>query len=170
MIQRATCGMRIEDSPLGPLGLALRQEGEGSAFLMALWPLIPETQEFFDELPRVPCPNVPLWVEAILTRNLSKLPPLDLQGTPFQRAVWDVLMQLPEGVCCSYKDIAEQIGKPKAYRAVGNAVGRNPMAWLIPCHRVLPRSGSLSGNLGGFRWGVPMKERFLNYEEFKKRS
>ena len=169
MIPNATGAILIEDSPLGPLGLALRQDHEEQAFLLALWPLIPETQGFFDGLPRVPCHNAPLLLEGILTRNLSKLPPLDLQGTPFQREVWMVLMGLPEGVCCSYKDIAEQIGKPKAYRAVGNAVGRNPMAWLIPCHRVLPRSGSLSGNLGGFRWGVSLKERFLNYEEFKKR-
>lgn len=74
---------------------------------------------------------------------------LDLQGTPFQQAVWQALLDLPAGHTCSYAAIAERTGRPTAMRAVGAAVGRNPVSVLVPCHRVLGSSGALTGYAGG---------------------
>jgi methylated-DNA-[protein]-cysteine S-methyltransferase len=75
--------------------------------------------------------------------------PLDLCGTPFQRAVWQALLGIAAGRTCSYRDIAEAVGSPAAVRAVGAAVGRNPVSVIVPCHRVIGRDGSLTGYAGG---------------------
>lgn len=83
-----------------------------------------------------------------------------LRGTPFQCAVWLELAKIPRGQACSYGHIAQQVQKPKATRAVGSAVGANPIAVLIPCHRVLPASGKL----GNYAWGVDIKRALLEAE------
>lgn len=75
--------------------------------------------------------------------------PLDLLGTDFQRAVWQALRRIPAGSTCGYADIARAIGRPAAVRAVGAAVGRNPLSVLVPCHRVIGSDGSLTGYAGG---------------------
>lgn len=75
--------------------------------------------------------------------------PFDLQGTPFQRAVWQELLKLRAGQTRSYAELAERSGQAHAVRAVGAAVGRNPVSVLVPCHRVLGRNGSLTGYAGG---------------------
>lgn len=76
--------------------------------------------------------------------------PLDLSGgTPFQQAVWQALLSIPQGATCSYGELAAAIGNPSAVRAVGTAVGRNPISILIPCHRVLSSKGQLTGYAGG---------------------
>lgn len=76
--------------------------------------------------------------------------PLDLeQGTPFQRAVWEALLAIPAGATTSYGALAASLGKPRAVRAAGAAVGRNPMSIVVPCHRVLGGNGSLTGYAGG---------------------
>lgn len=75
--------------------------------------------------------------------------PLAPLGTPFQQRVWQALLAVPYGKTCSYADIAQQLGNPKAVRAVGAANGRNPVAILIPCHRVIGRDGRLTGYAGG---------------------
>lgn len=85
---------------------------------------------------------------------------LSPSGTPFQLAVWKALTRIPHGATASYRDIAEQIGEPKACRAVGNAIGRNPVMILIPCHRIV-RS---NGQMGGFRWGTALKRELLTRE------
>ena len=87
--------------------------------------------------------------------------PLDLRGTPFQLSVWDALKHIPYGQTTSYGAIAEHVGRPKAVRAVGQAVGANPVAIVLPCHRVI---GS-SGNLTGYAGGLPLKERLLALEK-----
>jgi methylated-DNA-[protein]-cysteine S-methyltransferase len=82
--------------------------------------------------------------------SFGKKLPLDLsQGTAFQQSVWQALLSIPHGGSTSYGAIAEKIGKPAAVRAVGAAVGRNPISILVPCHRVLGRDGSLTGYAGG---------------------
>ena len=81
-------------------------------------------------------------------RNVFDIP-LDLRGTPFQQAVWTALQKLPFGCFSSYQAIAQRIEKPKAVRAVGAAIGRNPVSIIVPCHRVLGSSGALSGYAGG---------------------
>ncbi len=77
------------------------------------------------------------------------LPPLDLLGTPFQQRVWTALRGIPAGQTRSYGEIAREIGAPSAVRAVGAAIGRNPVSILIPCHRVVGSGGNLTGYAGG---------------------
>jgi methylated-DNA-[protein]-cysteine S-methyltransferase len=74
---------------------------------------------------------------------------LDLLGTDFQRAVWADLLRIARGTTCSYGDIARRLGAPSASRAVGAAVGRNPLSIIVPCHRVLGSGGALTGYAGG---------------------
>ena len=85
---------------------------------------------------------------------------LVLRGTNFQIKVWQALLKIPEGAVVSYTDVARWIGRPDAVRAVACAVGSNPVAWLIPCHRVLRKSGET----GGYRWGVLRKKMMLTRE------
>lgn len=75
--------------------------------------------------------------------------PLDPVGTPFQRAVWQAMAAIPPGATCSYRDLAQRVGRPAAVRAVGAAVGRNPLLVIVPCHRVIGSDGSLTGYAGG---------------------
>ena len=86
--------------------------------------------------------------------------PLYMIGAPFQIKVWEALMRIPSGHVTTYSEIASAIGHPKAVRAVGTAVGRNPVSWLIPCHRALRKSGAL----GGYHWGLPVKRALLAWE------
>ena len=86
--------------------------------------------------------------------------PLFLIGAPFQIKVWEALLNIPSGHVTTYSEIAEAIGNPRAVRAVGTAVGRNPVSWLIPCHRALRKSGGL----GGYHWGLPVKRAMLAWE------
>lgn len=86
--------------------------------------------------------------------------PLALYGTPWRRQVWRALLRIPSGHTVSYADIAREVCTQKASRAVGAAVGANPVSWLIPCHRVL----SSDGRLTGYHWGVPRKRAMLAYE------
>jgi methylated-DNA-[protein]-cysteine S-methyltransferase len=88
------------------------------------------------------------------------LPPLDPQGTAFQRAVWQQLRHIPRGSTRRYGELAAQLGKPSASRAVGAAVGRNPISILLPCHRVIGKDGSLTGYAGG----LALKQRLLQLE------
>lgn len=85
---------------------------------------------------------------------------LRLKGTNFQLQVWQALLKIPSGNHTSYSELAATIGRPNSHRAVANAVARNPVAWLIPCHRVLRASGAL----GGYRWGVERKAEILTWE------
>lgn len=75
--------------------------------------------------------------------------PLDAQGTPFQQAVWQALLQIPSGGTTTYAEVARRAGSPRAVRAAGAAIGRNPLSIIVPCHRVLGRDGSLTGYAGG---------------------
>ncbi len=113
------------------------------------------------------------WPEAIFVENASAIMPwvgaalgqagdtsLHLIGAPFQIKVWEALLHIPSGHVSTYSDIAQRIGNPKAVRAVGTAVGKNPISWLIPCHRALRKSGAL----GGYHWGLGVKRAMLAYE------
>ncbi|MEM1261108.1 MAG: bifunctional helix-turn-helix domain-containing protein/methylated-DNA--[protein]-cysteine S-methyltransferase [Pseudomonadota bacterium] len=97
--------------------------------------------------------------EALVTGSGSlQLAP---RGTNFQLKVWHALLAIPDGATARYADIAAAIGQPSAARAVGNAIGANPIAWLIPCHRVLRANGAL----GGYRWGPRRKATVLAWEQ-----
>jgi AraC family transcriptional regulator of adaptative response/methylated-DNA-[protein]-cysteine methyltransferase len=88
---------------------------------------------------------------------------LHVKGTPFQINVWEALLRIPEGDlgCCS--DIAKEIDNPKALRAVGSAVGKNPIAFFIPCHRVVP----VAGGFGNYRWGINRKMAMIGWEAMR---
>lgn len=85
---------------------------------------------------------------------------LHLIGAPFQIKVWEALLAIPSGHVTTYSEIARHVGSPRAARAVGTAVGRNPVSWLIPCHRAVRKSGAL----GGYHWGLPIKRALLAWE------
>ena len=86
--------------------------------------------------------------------------PLLLNGTPFQKQVWQALMEIPYGQTCSYKDVAEKIGNPKAVRAVGLANNKNKIPIIIPCHRVIGTNGKLVGYAGGLK----VKQQLIELE------
>lgn len=94
--------------------------------------------------------------EAVKTDGMVRL----VTGTPFQRAVYEELLKIPKGHTVSYAEVARRVGRPGAARAVGQAVGANPIPLLIPCHRVLASDGSL----GGFGGGLPLKTTLLKQE------
>lgn len=102
---------------------------------------------------------------AEVVRNLlfspEKRPPeILLLGTRFQLGVWERLLEIREGEILSYSDLAESLGEPTAVRAVSNAVAANPVAYLVPCHRVIGKAGDLHG----YRWGLGVKRAILEYE------
>ena len=84
----------------------------------------------------------------------------DVTGTSFQQQIWQALKQIPYGHTCSYSDIAEQIGKPSAVRAVASAIGANPLLIAVPCHRVISKNGTI----GGYRGGLDFKRFLLDLE------
>ncbi|RKF16145.1 methylated-DNA--[protein]-cysteine S-methyltransferase [Roseovarius spongiae] len=152
------------DSPFGPslvmgtergiCGIGFASEaGEGAtmADLRARWPRA-EFREDADMLRP--------WALAAFGADAGNPAPLYLIGAPFQIKVWEALMQIPSGHVTTYSEIAEAIGRPRAVRAVGTAVGRNPISLLIPCHRALRKSGGL----GGYHWGLPVKRSILAWE------
>lgn len=89
--------------------------------------------------------------------------PIDYKGTEFQISVWNALRTIPYGTTCSYSEIAQRLNNPKAVRAVGSAIGCNPLMIVIPCHRVIGKNGTLTG----FRAGLNMKKRLLELEGIK---
>lgn len=91
---------------------------------------------------------------------------LYVKGTNFQINIWKALLNIPSGTIASYQDIAKSINKPKAARAVASAIGSNHIGFLIPCHRVLAKSGAMSG----YRWGIERKKILVAYEAVKNKS
>ncbi len=89
---------------------------------------------------------------------------LHIYGTPFQLKVWETLLTVPSGSTCTYGQIAALIGDTKKSRAVGTSIGKNPIGYIIPCHRVLPASGKV----GGYRWGAVRKQHMLDFEAIQK--
>jgi len=154
------------DSPFGPslvmgtdkgiCGIAFAAEtGEEAAMtdMLSRWP-----KATFVEDPMMLRP----WVLSAFGAQNNELSPtpLYLIGAPFQIKVWEALLSIPSGQVTTYSEIADAVGNPRAVRAVGTAVGRNPISWLIPCHRALRKSGGL----GGYHWGLPVKRALLAYE------
>ena len=108
-----------------------------------------------------------VWFECLRDYLAAKAPrpevPLDLVGTAFQTLVWQFLLSIPEGETRTYSFVASQIGRPTATRAVANACGQNPVAILVPCHRIL----RADGGLGGYRWGEGVKRHLLEQEKLQ---
>lgn len=136
----------------GLCGLAFTEEtGEAGAMadLRARWPKANYVEDAQAIRP---------WVEAGFAQKGEAR--LHMIGAPFQIKVWEALLSVPTGHVTTYSDIAAAIGRPRAVRAVGTAVGRNPVSFLIPCHRALRKSGGL----GGYHWGLPVKRALLAWE------
>lgn len=106
------------------------------------------------------------WVETAFGLRQAGEVPLYLIGSPLQIKVWQALMEIPSGHVTTYSELAGAVGKPRAVRAVGTAVGRNPISYLIPCHRALRKSGAL----GGYHWGLPVKRAILAWEAARSDS
>jgi len=121
--------------------------------LTAEWP-----RAQFEEAPRTTAPIA----RRLFTRVNGDSPNIDLHvhGTNFQIKVWEALLRIPPGDVVSYEKIAKHIRAPRAVRAVANAVAHNPVAWLVPCHRAIRKSGAL----GGYRWGETRKKALLAWE------
>ena len=104
------------------------------------------------------------WLRRVLAEfkehPLGALLPLDVRATAFQRRVWDALRQIPRGETRSYSEVAQAIGQPAAIRAVARACAQNPVAVVVPCHRVVGKTGKLTG----YRWGVERKRKLLALE------
>ena len=149
------------DSPFGPAlvmgtdkgicGMGFAAEmGQAHAMqdLVSRWPLAAFVED--------PARLRP-WVQAAFS---SAEAPLHLIGAPFQIKVWEALLRIPSGHVTTYSEIARAVGHPAAVRAVGTAVGRNPISLFIPCHRALRKTGGL----GGYHWGLPVKRAILAWE------
>ena len=136
------------DSPLGTL--QLRSDGEA---LTGLYMPSPKGDPVADPTwaaDPAPFADVVDQLEAYFAGERQHFDlPLAASGTPFQTSVWNALREIPYGRTCSYRDIAERIGTPKAVRAVGLANGRNPISIIVPCHRVIGSNGLLTGYGGG---------------------
>ena len=100
------------------------------------------------------------WIRKIFVKNTAERIPAFVRGSVFQLKVWRALLRIPRGSVATYSSIAAAIGNPSASRAVGTACGANPVAWLIPCHRVIRETGAL----GGYRWGSERKRLMLAEE------
>jgi len=137
------------DSPLGPLLLVRTKDGLAGAWFEAQKhhpaPIDAPIRND-DPLLRHAAAQLAAYFDGATTRFEL---PLDLIGTPFQLGVWRELLAIEPGHTCSYGDIAKRLGNPTAGRAVGAAVGRNPLSVIVPCHRVLGSNGALTGYAGG---------------------
>lgn len=157
------------DTPFGPaiaMGTARGLCGLGFAAEMG-------AEAAFDDLARrwprarfTECPDALRdWVEAAFSAPASRgEAALHLIGAPFQIKVWEALLTIPPGHVTTYSELAAAVGNPRAVRAVGTAVGRNPVSFLIPCHRAIAKSGGL----GGYHWGLPVKRAMLAWEAARR--
>lgn len=156
----STTVQSTDDSPLGPLILAATDTALVGVFFhnqthlpeLSHWPKVekhPILQQAQAEL-----------TEYFAGQRITFDVPLDLSsGTPFQQAVWAALLQIPCGATTSYGAISTLIGKPAAVRAVGGAVGRNPVSIIVPCHRVVGANGTLTGYAGGLPRKIALLQR-----------
>jgi AraC family transcriptional regulator of adaptative response/methylated-DNA-[protein]-cysteine methyltransferase len=156
----------IVPSPLGRLLVAATERGISAVCLGdADGPLEAALrQEYAAAELRRDDTGLKAWVAGILQRMEGREPagglPVDLRATAFQRRVWEELKAIPRGQTRSYGEIARRIGQPSAARAVARACATNPVALVIPCHRVV----SGDGRVAGYRWGVERKRRLLERE------
>jgi AraC family transcriptional regulator of adaptative response/methylated-DNA-[protein]-cysteine methyltransferase len=156
--ERGLAGLAFADDhePEGLAGHCTCERGRAAALadMAGRWP-----NAKFIEDPAATAPHI----AAIFSGEGAQTPrKLDvvLIGTEFDVSVWRTLMRIPRGFATTYSDIARHIGRPGAARAVGSAVGRNPVSFVVPCHRVLRKSGAL----GGYHWGLARKQAIIGWE------
>ncbi|MER7049830.1 MULTISPECIES: methylated-DNA--[protein]-cysteine S-methyltransferase [Streptomyces] len=149
----------VVDSPYGALTL-VATDGVLSGLYMTDQRHRPD-ETTFGEPDATPFGETIRQLEAYFARELTEFDvPMRLEGTEFQRSVWERLLAIPYGETRTYGELAEELGKPSASRAVGLANGKNPVSIIVPCHRVIGSTGSLVGYGGG----LPRKKRLLAFE------
>ncbi|MGI4756574.1 MAG: methylated-DNA--[protein]-cysteine S-methyltransferase, partial [Janthinobacterium lividum] len=162
-----TIGYCIADSPLGRMLVATTAKGVCSiAFADADGELLQELRERFADATLLEDPSATgMHVQAVLASLLQPAAaphvPLDVRASPFQQRVWQALQAIPRGETRTYTQVAAGLGQPSAVRAVARACACNPVALVIPCHRVLGAGGTLTG----YRWGLDRKRRLLALEQ-----
>jgi AraC family transcriptional regulator of adaptative response/methylated-DNA-[protein]-cysteine methyltransferase len=114
----------------------------------------------FDERPSA----AQAWLDRVFTGSREQPLRLWLRGSPFQLKVWEALMAIPDGSSVTYGSLARLVGQPSAARAIGSAVGANPLAWIVPCHRVIRQLGET----GGYRWGTVTKRALIGFESARR--
>ncbi|MFD7788735.1 methylated-DNA--[protein]-cysteine S-methyltransferase [Streptomyces nojiriensis] len=152
----------VVDSPYGPLTL-VATDGVLSGLYMTGQRHRPAEESFGERVAPAeePFPEVARQLTAYFAGELTAFDlPLRLEGTDFQRSVWDQLVRIPYGETWSYGELAAKLGKPSASRAVGLANGKNPVGIIVPCHRVIGASGRMTGYGGG----LDRKVRLLAFE------
>jgi methylated-DNA-[protein]-cysteine S-methyltransferase len=155
---KASTVQSVFDSPLGPIMLAASDHGLQGAWFVHGQRHMPDSSSW----PLAQNNATLQRAEEEFRRYFAGEPeafdlPLDLDsGTAFQQAVWRALLQIPRGATTSYGAISARLGKPSAVRAVGGAVGRNPLSIIVPCHRVLGADGTLTGYAGGLERKVAL--------------
>lgn len=153
----------IAKSALGFVAIARTAKGLAAAFIAddAEW-LATHMEERFPNSMRAPGDE---WtdrvIEALDTTTDDPDLPVDPAGTDFQKAVWRALRDIPSGETVTYSELASRIGKPESVRAVAAACGANPIAVIVPCHRVIGKDGSLTG----YAWGIEKKRMLLDREK-----
>ena len=152
----------VVDSPVGPLTLVARN-GALSGLYMEVQRHRPDNATFGPpgDLQSEPFATVAEQLSAYFAGELTQFDvPLTLHGTPFQQRVWALLQEIPYGKTATYGELATELGKPSASRAVGLANGRNPVGIIVPCHRVIGSTGDLTGYGGG----LDRKRYLLDFE------
>ncbi|GAC1682094.1 MAG: bifunctional DNA-binding transcriptional regulator/O6-methylguanine-DNA methyltransferase Ada [Candidatus Acidiferrum sp.] len=159
-------GYTVAKSAMGKVLVAATGRGVSAVYLGdAEAALVSELKAEYPNAEIVPAADTyQRWVKEIVERIAGKAPrmdvPLDLQGTAFQRRVWQELQRIPAGTTRTYTQVAKAMGRPTAARAVARACATNPVSIVVPCHRVIREDG----NLAGYRWGLSRKENLLEQE------
>jgi methylated-DNA-[protein]-cysteine S-methyltransferase len=148
-LARACTAQARTDTPLGALLLARTARGLAGAWFDGQRHHPPAFDAPFDDHDALLAEAAAQLAAYFAGERAEVEVPCDLHGTDFQRAVWDALRAIPPGVTCTYAEVARRVGAPAAVRAVGAAVGRNPISIVVPCHRVVGSDGSLTGYAGG---------------------
>jgi O-6-methylguanine DNA methyltransferase len=148
----------VENSLFGDILIGFNKD---NIFWLSFSDNIKEMKTYFDDFEFIKDDKKTNTIINEIFQNKTKSFKLVVKGTPFQKQVWQELLNIKVGDTTTYQDIANKISKPKATRAVATAIGKNNIAYLIPCHRVIGKDGKLRG----YRWGLDIKKKILEFEE-----
>jgi methylated-DNA-[protein]-cysteine S-methyltransferase len=152
----------LYESPIQSLRLVSNGQSLLGIYMMSEKHLL-TPQDGVEDESVAPFPETKQQLTAYFSGTLTEFDlPIQMQGTVFQQRVWEALKTIPYGTTMSYGELAQQIGQPKASRAVGLANGRNPLSIVVPCHRVIGANGTLTGYGGG----IERKQWLINHERF----
>jgi methylated-DNA-[protein]-cysteine S-methyltransferase len=155
----------VYESPIQTLRLVSDGRSLMGLYMMSEKHLLTPQGDWVEDESVAPFPETKQQLSAYFAGPLTEFElPLQMQGTLFQQRIWEALKTIPYGTTMSYGELAQQIGQPKASRAVGLANGRNPISIIVPCHRVIGANGKLTGYGGG----IERKQWLLNHERLMR--